>query len=698
VPKHLIALEMRVAPELAAFIAKVQTTGKTTILTRELIDVSSLRHLDVDIITVSDYFQTCSPAFNKLFLETQELVRTWAAQPPLQHYVETLEYQGVRLWDITEHHTTLQVFRYVLWIEALRQMLRAESWDRVYFLARNQSLWAALQIALDDVGFQGQVIHIDTLDLAQRPARFTRLGNSSYLAIKRLVNSQPVLRNLNTFRQRTRQRARRAIEMLDVLKAPVIAGFKRQCLTRAVRHPGRATQATHTPPQAAVGAAQTRTPYLFLLRNYGTILDTLLLVKKQVYAQAPVLTLGYGKPFSPDQLLEHDIHYLWNGYISPGAWLRIIKHLPVMRQAWEQLAHDAQTIPTCTYRGGSLWTVMHELMCPRMGYVYKPQYPLIQIIAWIEVFAAIYQHLRPRVIATGADDHRQVLTAVQVARTYQIRSVYIQPAMHIYNPIVGHLYTDYGAVMDDYARSLHSGFDSSFNLERFRITGLPRWDRIAQIIALAREHPAAVATEMQAALGLKGTERVIMFATQPIGLSRMQQVIRILERVLARYPDTRLIIKLHPQEFDMIQDYESLLSAPHSGAARPLVVGKIDVYKLIVASDLVVTVSSNIGLEAAMLDRAVVIANLTEEYDIVPFVAQRIALGAYTEAELEQQIDRLLNDAETAARLTETRRAYFQANPQLMDGKATERVVNMLQHIATTQPMPPMQASRQEEG
>lgn len=694
--RQLIVLDLNLSQQIFVdYVKKISADHETWILTKDILDVSPLRELDVTFKTISDYFQSCSPEFNNLYLETQQLIKQWASQPPLATCIHALEYDGFQLWNILEHHTTLHLFQHVLWIETLRQILLSNEWERVYLLVRSQILWNVLQLALDDVGFQGKVVHFNDLDLVDRPANLYGMGIGPYLALKRIVNTNPLLNNLNKNRKRTRLRLQTIWDRVRMLEAPMLTWFKRQCLNRALRGTIDSSAPARDHQTTALPQATSPALYLFLVRNYGTIVDTLLPISRQLRSSGRVLLLGYGKPFPSAQLFEHNIYALWWEFMPPAALLRIIKHLPHLRRVWKQLEHDPRTTSLVRYRSGSLWNILHDLMKPRAGYFYTPSFPLVQIMAWIEMFKHICTTMQPRAIIAGADDHRPVLTAIQVAHRYTIPSLYVQPSLHMYNPIVGHLYTDYGAVMDESARALHMSQQGQTIKDQFVISGLPRWDSIARIIARMKNNRMSIITEIQQMLHLQPDERLVVFATQPVGGGYLQQIINVLLRTLASDPSTRLVIKLHPQEADLIERYQSWLPDMTNGKP-PLIIADINVYKLLAAADLVVMISSNIGLEAAMLDRPVLLVNLNNDPNVAPFVAQGIALGAYNEAEMEQQIDRLLNDAQTIEQLAKSRRAYFEANPQLIDGRATERVTHLLHMIAAGQHVPPRQLSQQE--
>jgi UDP-N-acetylglucosamine 2-epimerase len=288
------------------------------------------------------------------------------------------------------------------------------------------------------------------------------------------------------------------------------------------------------------------------------------------------------------------------------------------------------------------------------------------------------------VVVTGTDKRTLVVAAAHVGRRYGIPSLYVQPALHIDDPRNGPFLVDYGAVVDEWSRVIHQKH-SPFPPDHITVTGLPRWDNLVHMVAEIEQNRDAVVAEVRSQFGLQAGERLVVFASQPLGKPYLQRVITTMTRAVSRHPATRLVIKLHPQEFIVQENYQAML--PEDGtdgaACRPHIVTRINLYALLAAADLVLILSSNVGFEAALLDRPVLVVNLTGEPDPMPFVQNGIATGAYSEAEVEQQIERLLNDPLAIAELQERRQTYFQANPQMADGKATERVVDLLQRLGT---------------
>jgi CDP-glycerol glycerophosphotransferase (TagB/SpsB family) len=301
-----------------------------------------------------------------------------------------------------------------------------------------------------------------------------------------------------------------------------------------------------------------------------------------------------------------------------------------------------------------------------------------QTVVWIEALKQIFETRRPRGLITVPDRHFQNRVAISLARRYEVPSLTIQAALISDHPRYWKLYADTVAVIDQYSRKVyveHGGIES----DSVVVTGLPRWDRTVEQLRRVDREIAGISVQEE--LDLDAEDRLIVLATQPLLPSHTNQMVRAITEPVATFPDHRLIIKIHPRE--SIDRYLDLLGTFPDTASDIRVIARTDLPTLLAASKLLVTGFSNVALEAALLDKPVLIVNLTDQPDPLPFVENGIALGAYSEVEVEQKLKALLTDESTREALRARRARYFDQNPQLLDGRATERVVALLKEMAS---------------
>src|SRR5262249_29877088 len=156
------------------------------------------------------------------------------------------------------------------------------------------------------------------------------------------------------------------------------------------------------------------------------------------------------------------------------------------------------------------------------------------------------------------------------------------------------------------------------------LTGSPRWDAYAAIDAPARR---AHRTHAAQALGLDPGRPILVYGPSWVERSTASSsrhllgLLVIYQGVLAavsEHPGVQLVVKVHPGEFTRPGLDRAALLAGYAGVARRAGVERVVVTpgwktELLAAADLVVTVNSNLGLEALLCGRPVVNVPLMAE-------------------------------------------------------------------------------------
>lgn len=132
-----------------------------------------------------------------------------------------------------------------------------------------------------------------------------------------------------------------------------------------------------------------------------------------------------------------------------------------------------------------------------------------------------------------------------------------------------------------------------------------------------------------------------------------------------------LIIKIHPRSPVSSVNNLMALVRSYGKTSQVLVTQSGHLYKLIVASDVVVTQFSNVGLEAAVLRKKVLSVLISGDQPVLDFGALGIADVVYSLDEMSVYIDNL-----TGVKIAEVA-PYLLENPELGDGRAGRRVLDI---------------------
>lgn len=611
----------------AEVIQEIAAEQNTLVLTETGLERVVLDQLGVESYSVIEHIPPHGDLDGKILLTSQELLHTWRSQSPLSKLNRSLTYDGLSLWAINSYGIGKVISSALKRIETLRSLFKSKIWNEVYYLEKEGAFAGPLAIATSE------------------------WENKCDIQIISAHGDPGVSHRLQDW---------------------LLSGWKGQPL----RDIYNSTKSRPLPSLRPI-ARDREQPFLFLLGSYGTYLHTLLPVIQAVSSTDQVTIINTGGVIRSRELRGAEISPNYcSQYVPLSAWGQIGSQTQCLRQAWNRLCSDPDAQAQFEYDGHSLWPVMKGEL--RKHFVrFFPQ-----TVVWIEALKQIFETKQPRGLITVPDRHFHNRVAISLARRYEVPSLTIQAALISNHPVYWELYADKVATIDQYSRKIyveHAGIESN----RVVVTGLPRWDRMVEELRWVDREIARI--RVREALVLEAEDRLIVLATQPLLPTQTDQMVRAVTEAVATLPDHRLIIKIHPRE--SIERYLNLLDTFPDTGSDIQVVAETDLPTLLAASELLITGFSNVALEAALLDKPVLIVNLTDQPDPLPFVENGIALGAYSESEVEQKLKALLTDESTREALRARRARYFDQNPQLLDGRATERVVALIKEMASNHMM-----------
>lgn len=229
------------------------------------------------------------------------------------------------------------------------------------------------------------------------------------------------------------------------------------------------------------------------------------------------------------------------------------------------------------------------------------------------------------------------------------------------------------AVFGDYFRELFArhGVPS----ERIVVTGHSMMDTIHA----CNEDKAMVRRK----LGLPLDKTIVVLlttATVEYNLWRPGQRRHFVAQVLKAFaglPEHQLVIKLHPRE--KVEDYQKLVQ--ELGFDVPIY-RDVDLHGILNAVDAAITTYSTTGLDALILKKPLIVFDLFNRVEPVPYVGSGAALGVYRPQDLRAAIMTVFNDDETKRRLKTTSSDFVYRYAHKLDGKAAERVAELIVEVA----------------
>jgi hypothetical protein len=229
--------------------------------------------------------------------------------------------------------------------------------------------------------------------------------------------------------------------------------------------------------------------------------------------------------------------------------------------------------------------------------------------------------------------------------------------------------------------------------EAVPLTGSPRWDIYAAIDPPAR---SACRAAVSHALGLDPTAPILVYGASwneretAHSRAHLLGLLAVYRGVLAAVranPGVQLVVKLHPGEMTRPGLDQSALLEGYAGVARRAGVERIAVtggYKteLLAAADLVVSINSNLGLEALLCGRPLVnVPFMAGDADIL-FTPAPGLVALRGPADTAEAVGALLADAARREQLAAGALEGVRRWVHEPDGRAGERVAAVVSRLA----------------
>jgi len=217
--------------------------------------------------------------------------------------------------------------------------------------------------------------------------------------------------------------------------------------------------------------------------------------------------------------------------------------------------------------------------------------------------------------------------------------------------------------------------NSIYEPEEVVITGEPRYDILYYADRIYDKK------KFLENYNINSNHKILLWTTQCHGISDEENVknFKAVFKTMQNLNGVTLVIKQHPGEGarykKMIEDYLNRYNLRGDVVITPK---DSDTYEQLFVCDLMITKNSTTAMEAIALNKPVIVLNLGEEPDVVDYVENGVALGVYKEDDLEPAINRLLHGDSD---LVKTRERFIREYLYEIDGKATERVVSLIDEI-----------------
>lgn len=281
------------------------------------------------------------------------------------------------------------------------------------------------------------------------------------------------------------------------------------------------------------------------------------------------------------------------------------------------------------------------------------------------------------VACPGRQWHAQI--AHDVAEARDVASMTVQNSYmssgYTYSRPTGSIVT----AIDTWSRDL---FVDTYNVppHTITVTSTPRFDYIAAL----RDLDSATALNE---LGISEQDAVVLFAAQEGFDYETYEISSALAKLQGADRPCQIFVKVHPRSPDeLLASLRNRLDA--SGSSHNIVVTRDqDIQTLLAAADIVVTIFSNVGIEAAAIGKSLVIAKFGDQELPLPLDHFGIGYVATSPAEVAVAVHRYLTDEEFRNSQTARQAGYFHDNPLMASGGSADAIADMVEAaVLSTKP------------
>lgn len=209
------------------------------------------------------------------------------------------------------------------------------------------------------------------------------------------------------------------------------------------------------------------------------------------------------------------------------------------------------------------------------------------------------------------------------------------------------------------------------------VTGQPRYDMLAKADEIFSKEAFCIR------YGLDPSKKIALICTENLPIFEDNIVfLKAVLKALKESPEVQVVIK--PHHFERGRWYERIAREEKTKAL--ILPKKFNTYLAMYACDVMLAFFSTTITEALILNKPVVVVNLTGEPDPMPYVESGVAIGAYKQEDIAPAIKDTLHNKGVVGKLAQARKEFVYEHVYIQDGQATRRVTELVEQMLGSNP------------
>ena len=298
------------------------------------------------------------------------------------------------------------------------------------------------------------------------------------------------------------------------------------------------------------------------------------------------------------------------------------------------LANETRFTEIFTYRGMSLWHSIRD----ELYFLLDNEY--LDHIKNQIFFKNAIDTIKPDAFIIGSESRSEgVVGHCLIAKNMGIPIIEVQHGDFSFGPVNANPISDIICVGGDHYRNML--IENGVPSEKIEVTGWPKFDRYVKTMRCSSERENT-------------NSSTILFITQGIDTKLNFDCIREMSSYISNTQGARLVVKPHPMEG--LATYEEVM-----GGMEGIILKKPtdDIAPLLNESDVVVLISSTVGIEAILMGKPIICLNIGG-LGADTYIQTGIAIEVSQIDGLASGLDAALFDENTKNRLSEARERFIQ--------------------------------------
>ena len=181
--------------------------------------------------------------------------------------------------------------------------------------------------------------------------------------------------------------------------------------------------------------------------------------------------------------------------------------------------------------------------------------------------------------------------------------------------------------------------------------------------------------ELKLKLNINKNEKTILFATQYLNHEHCQKILEMIINLCQDKQNIKIILKPHPKETEQeVAKYLKIIEELNA-TEMASIIKKINTHELIMASDLVITLFSNVGMEAALIGRDAWSVNLENTEFPIDLSAEGLAKKINGAEEFKTAVEDFFNKRTISKELLINRENYIKDNSEVLDENILKKLI-----------------------